>query len=176
MSKPLDLDAIRARAEAATAGPWRVGTTSSRCRVNDDKHLNWTAPASIPKGECALCYESAPVRTYKDATGAGYHIHLLTGAEWRDICSAQGVQITGNYDYEDGGVCSSEEDATFIAHARTDIPAMADEIERLRGLLREARPHVEGDWTPDCIGARDCKCGRCGLKRRIDAALAGDAQ
>ena len=49
-------------------------------------------------------------------------------------------------------------------------------IEALEGLLREARPHVEGDWTPDCIGARDCKCGRCGLKRRIDAALAGGAK
>lgn len=49
-------------------------------------------------------------------------------------------------------------------------------IETFDGLLREARPHVEGDWTPDCIGARDCKCGRCGLKRRIDAALAGGAK
>ena len=32
---------------------------------------------------------------------------------------------------------ASGEDATFIAHARTDVPALCDEIERLRAVFEQ---------------------------------------
>ena len=54
------------------------------------------------------------------------------------------------------------ESMVFIAHARTDVPAMADEIERLRGLLAEARGYV----VTGCVHANAVD-----LIARIDAAL-----
>jgi hypothetical protein len=51
--------------------------------------------------------------------------------------------VAGQWDYEEGGI-SEEADAVFIAHARTDIPALlahiraqALTIERLRAEIAE---------------------------------------
>lgn len=75
----LDLEAIKARAEAATPGPWerRITTFTS--------------------------------------------------------CGVQGPEMAI---YDEGG--HGEEDAEFIAHARTDIPALVAEVERLRQLKSDA--------------------------------------
>lgn len=55
-------------------------------------------------------------------------------------------------------------DATgkFIAAARSDVPALLDEVDRLRGLLGETTNHM-----PDDIDGVDMT----GLKRRIASAL-----
>jgi hypothetical protein len=37
-------------------------------------------------------------------------------------------------------------DATFIAHARTDVPALVAEVRRLRGLVRDAYWEAAGGW------------------------------
>lgn len=47
----------------------------------------------------------------------------------------------------------------FIAHARTDIPALLAEIDRLRELMKEAATLIDafmvhGDDTPCCEGNR----------------------
>lgn len=47
-----------------------------------------------------------------------------------DICGEDHAPITG-FDSVD-----RKPDATFIAHSRTDIPALLDEVERLRAALR----------------------------------------
>ncbi|WP_372352665.1 hypothetical protein [Streptomyces sp. KL116D] len=76
---PLDLDAIEARATAATPGPW--------------------------------CTDSWEI--YK---GAEYE----AGAEWLgETCRA-------------GEMDDSRADAEFVAHARTDVPALIAEVRRLR--------------------------------------------
>lgn len=88
MTAPLDLDAIRARTEAATPGPWAAG----RENVNE---LHWTLPANT-----------------LDRNGRRSYV-----AESESLLP----------DWE------------FIAHARTDVPALLAEVDRLRELADAAR-------------------------------------
>jgi hypothetical protein len=92
MSNPLDLDAIRARAEAATEGPWhRVGKS-----IQADVPLSDDGPSTTKWNTTVVCSVGA--------WGSG--------------------RPTG-------------EDAEFIAHARTDVPALLAEVERLQCLVRD---------------------------------------
>jgi hypothetical protein len=105
MSEQLDLEAIKARAEAATEGPWQVDKPpyalgaytggGGDCTVTVSTKLKWSS-------KCG----DEPER-------AGVFKKLLVS--WQ-----------------------SKQDAEFIAHARTDIPALIAEIERLRALVRLA--------------------------------------
>ena len=101
----LDLDAIKARADAATEGPWGV---EGRAHPGPDEHL------------------------------------VI-------------------YPVEQGGTLAfvqpSWDDAEFIAHARTDIPALIAEVERLRGRIEALHPreviavhegYGEEAWCPEC--------------------------
>lgn len=83
---PLDLAAIRARAEAATPAPWRI-----------PRKLSQLAP---------------------------------------DWTIAAGVKVVA---YVDQKRDNSEADFTFIAAARTDIPALLAEVERLNVELATAK-------------------------------------
>jgi hypothetical protein len=59
-------------------------------------------------------------------------------------------------------VCSAAyvKDSTFIAHARTDIPDLLNEIKRLReGRLKDDQRKGLGMWAP---GGYFCKCSKCG--------------
>jgi hypothetical protein len=84
---PLDLDAIRARCEVATDGPWT--TEGEVARIESGEPGAWGDPV---------------VDVVYLGHGAS-ELHL------------------------------SEEDAEFIAAARTDVPALIAEVERLRALL-----------------------------------------
>lgn len=80
-----ELQAIKARAEAATPGPWT--------NVDED------------------------------------------GEHWKSITAIEGgdpLSVTMKI-YDEGG--HSLADAEFIAHARTDVPALVAEVERLRKAL-----------------------------------------
>ncbi len=86
----LNLEAIKARAEAATPGPWAVPV------------------ANVFRVVCP---------------GAEHHnppMGLCPPYPWRVIAEPS------VYD-------PSAADAEFIAHARTDVPALVAEVERLRG-------------------------------------------
>jgi hypothetical protein len=85
----MDLDAIKARAEAATEGPWRA----------DDEH------GLMPGAAPAWCVSRS---------GAD-------GTYLSDVAYTTGTHEQG--------------DAEFIAHARTDIPELVAEVERLRFVL-----------------------------------------
>ena len=77
----LDLDAIEARAAAATPGPWEAR-----------------------------------------------HSRLVGGSDGRDLMwSMDAVEGEGSF--------VRQEDAKFAAHAREDVPAMAQEVRRLRNAL-----------------------------------------
>lgn len=82
----IDLDAIRERADAATEGPWRPGTTGVR-----------------------------------------------GGDHW--FVAAHGEAIAHIASNDGCNEAQREPDATFICHARTDVPALLAEVQRLRDEL-----------------------------------------
>jgi len=71
--------------------------------------------------------------------------------------------------------------ADFLVHARADVPALLDEVERLRGLLGEAYEELDTHSAGCrlCDGYGDpCTCGLPDLRRRIEVEIAkteGDA-
>jgi len=99
VSEPLtdeELAAIKARAEAATVGPWYVQSTTA-CFLN------------IHGG---------------DRTTDGRFLAQM------------GYDPPANDAYFDDGepqYDGADRDADFIAHARTDVPALVAEVKRLRG-------------------------------------------
>lgn len=89
-----DLDAIRARAEAAiSTGPWEA-------RHEHDEYGDWLGVDIV--------------HTYRNER----------------VCWPNQILAATNL---------SPEDAEFIAHARTDIPALLAEVERLRAERDQAR-------------------------------------
>ena len=102
-----ELEAIRRRAAAASAGPWFV-------RYLDDEYAaNLVAIATRPgptDGEDG---------SFRDGD-----------VDARDIVAATLIQNPERYvDIADH---RWDENAEFIAHAREDVPRLLDEIERLR--------------------------------------------
>lgn len=86
----LDLDAIRARANAATDGPWYTD-----------------GPWLIEDGDDYCCPKA---------------LVMVTGPD------RESIMVPERPDANDA-------DAEFIAYARSDIPALLDEIERLQAIL-----------------------------------------
>jgi len=92
-----ELAAIKARAEAATPGPWQ-----------------WTAT----KGEDDHLVSLAVHDRY------GQSLEVLGTSEWLRI---------------------EPPNATFIAHARTDVPAILAEVKRLRAVLLDIASLSDAD-------------------------------
>lgn len=170
-SEPLDLGPIRAREAAATAGPWEHSVFYLTAIVYESLLHPSRNPFGLLNGTCVYCSFDL-VRTWRDGMGRTFHVHRDSrGGDWHDITSANGESITGNYDEESGGVCSTEADADFIAHARADVPALLAEVERLQALLAEAQAWLSGarsDEFPTRRTQRDLLCAR------IEAALPKD--
>lgn len=103
MTDQPDLDAIRARADAASPGPWE------RRRYHDSE-----CAADCDKPECFLYVVTTPTGMLGDVKDmeAGEVLYL-------ERTPAEAVA-----------------DARFIAAARTDVPALLAEVERLRAQLR----------------------------------------
>jgi hypothetical protein len=128
-----ELEAIRARADAATAGPWAAMDNS-----------------------------------------------VYTGRQWRDIVAGvRGIVYPSGFTRHSGGetethygVAISDENADFIAHARTDIPALLAEVERLRGA-------GEGQCPPNvcavCYHRKDA-CAHCDKPTVTDAMVEAAAK
>lgn len=90
-----ELQAIRARADAATEGPW-TGIERGNSVVS--------------RGVATVAYDGQPRK---------------------NVCS---------------GISPKSSDAAFIAAARTDVPALCDEVER----LQDAQRWVDAEYdTPD---------------------------
>lgn len=102
--EPIDLDAIEARASAASPGPWQRGN-----RIG------------------------GPATELDDAQVYGPEMTI----------------------YDEGG--HGWEDAEFIAHARTDVPALVAEVRRLRKWLALAMTQSLGEDCPEC----EASTGRC---------------
>ena len=102
---PLNLEAIKARCEAATSGEWEVAD-------------QWVAGPS-----------RANVNAFRFPERRGSH----RSATWEE-CGGERIAET------------SRANAEFIAHARTDVPALVAEVERLREQL-EDRHHESPGWS-----------------------------
>jgi septal ring factor EnvC (AmiA/AmiB activator) len=81
----------------------------------------------------------------------------------------------GSLQYTDGSGWEHEGDLDFIAHARTDLPAALDDIDRLKAELDEARDAYA--WRLDASDqqARDLRtltAERDALQARLDEATA----
>ena len=101
-----------------TPGPWETGCWYDSAGVNDGSIPDWKPPADIKPGDCALCAnpEGRFIRAYVEE-GRSYHVHRFPDDSWRQIHAVDGTLIVGNYDYEEGGVCTNEADARLIAAA-----------------------------------------------------------
>ena len=99
---PLDLAPIRARADAATRGPWVRESTDDTDR---DIALGYDVPGQGSPNLVATCFDDA------DDDGRN----------------------------EDGPITrkQAQANAKFMAAARSDVPALCDEVERLRARLAE---------------------------------------
>ncbi len=167
---------IEARANAATPGPWRSGGFYGLARANDGDTAGWRHGAALPLGRCTFCRDAAgpcPAtlmhRGEYDAAPRAYHAHWIAaepGEGWQGISSdAAALAITGNYDYDRGGVCSTPEDSAFIVHARADVPALVAEVRRLTAALDAV--------TTEHAAALDAarREGAEGMQQRCDDAL-----
>lgn len=80
--------------------------------------------------------------------------------------------LDGEYDHELESaalVTLEQADAAFIAAAREAVPALLDEVDRLRGLLRDI---CERDLLRCiCPPAGGCECGHWDVCNRIEEAL-----
>ena len=130
-----DLEAIKARADAATAGPWEV---------EPDEEWRWLTVDT----ECDLCQGGVDLLKVvahsdeEEVTEGHRHwspSHLITASSGR---------VAGNYDYEDGGIIRHE-DTVFIANAREDIPAMLKYVAELEAELMRARSLLDGQVEND---------------------------
>ena len=110
----LDLDPIKARAEAATEGPWAPQFWRGQNQNGD-------------YGEPMIFYNDGETLSYLSAPNA---------------------------------------DVDFIAHARTDVPALVAEVERLRGRIEALHPreviaahegYEEDAWCPECRSRYPCQ-------------------
>lgn len=129
---------IEERINKATAGPWSTDFFVA-CGVfpNGKDHIEPGCCAYCGNPEAELVLERpAETDQFDDSDIKTVHVHRIKQLnDWREISSYNGTLIVGNYDYEEGGICTTKDDADFIINARTDLPDAVKEIRRLRTAL-----------------------------------------
>ena len=116
-----DLEAIKARADAATAGPWEV---------EPEHEWEWLAEDT----KCDLCKRGVELFEVVTDNDEG---EITEGHKhWSPshYIAAPREEIAGNFDYEEGGIIRHE-DTIFIANARQDVPALLEYIAELEAKL-----------------------------------------
>ena len=116
-----DLEAIKARADAATAGPWEV---------EPEHEWEWLAEDT----KCDLCKRGVELFEVVTDNDEG---EITEGHKhWSPshYIAAPREEIAGNFDYEEGGIIRHE-DTVFIANARQDVPALLEYIAELEAEL-----------------------------------------
>lgn len=103
----IDLEAIKARCEAATPGPWEWMSPP------------WTTDPRVLVRRIGDNVEASFQVIDADPSGGEYSLAIDPGGP----------------------------DAAFIAHARTDVPALVAEVEQLRKALDEARRDAKEDYA-----------------------------
>lgn len=128
---PIDLNAIRARVEAATKGPWTV--------IRDPKK-----PTRVLGIEYVVSHNHTPDAPCRDDGGADDC--PASPYKDRDI-----VKTDGCYPPNIG-------DAEFIASAREDVPALLALAEQMTRALLEAEWNDDDDYYgPRCPNCGSCR-------------------
>lgn len=122
---PEALDAMEARAAAATDGPWEVVTRTDDVMVDEGE-------------DCWFCDLGRPIVSKDDYPAEfgrpAYSMHHHQ-AEPHHIAAGK-VDVTGNYDDEAGGILRGS-DVVFIAHARAEHPALIAAVRERNEELSE---------------------------------------
>lgn len=150
MSNPIDIQAIRERAEKATPGPW-----DRKALGGDSTILSAAKPA---RNDTRI-----PTYGYGDTIrGTSYHCigypSIVDGGDAR-------------WDF----VCFNHADAEFIAASRTDIPTLCNALEAANARIAELAAFKEEIETEALDACRDIK-ERRPLKARLAAAEARIAE
>lgn len=145
-SREARLTQIRAREQQATKGPWENRVFYASAGVNDGTIPDWSNHR-IPHGQCAFCHHADTlVKAFTDADGRSMHMHRFATADeqdwWPRIYATDGTEITGPFDHANGGVCSTQADADFIASSRADIPWLLDQLAARDAQLQQIREAV----------------------------------
>lgn len=135
-AKPLDLDAIEARANAATPGPWHV-TEGPPCNVPDAPHGFGTEADGTRYTLCGM-RTASPAATVWRAN--------------RRVDPPPRARETTVHE-EIASWCLTVADAQFIRGAREDVPALTAEVRQLRADLNVA---LAAHGCVDC--ARESHC------------------
>ena len=125
------LDEIKARADAATEGPWEFG---DRLHVQGESHC-----------DCNPLRGPLVRREVMDINGEQMmaHVHRQEEARWPHGIYAKDGEVVVN-DTEEYGYMD-DFDAEFIAHARTDLPAMAAALTAVLNVHAPTTADVIGD-------------------------------
>ncbi|WP_304019994.1 hypothetical protein [Desulfovibrio piger] len=134
-----ELEKIRKRSDAATPGPW----------VSEDGGY-----------DVCLGYKPSHIR-----------IGWWSGDHEED-CNADNRRVCELSDGEHNNYKNKEEmqaNAEFIAHAREDVPALLDEIERLKKVSRYLAERIAflDEWK---LGISLCKVKECAIQSWLDEA------
>lgn len=129
---PALLQPLKDRLAAATPGPWEVVPEFDTYMIDG------------PDDECTYCQagdKPVKVEEYEEfETSPAYTVHYHAG-EAHHI-NAVGVGITGNYDYEVGGILDGK-NTEFIAHAPTDQAKLIAAIEAVGSIHFEAVAYAD---------------------------------
>lgn len=145
---------IRARVDAATEGPWVVfdmdEAEKRRGEPLNEPGQGWYFVWSEPR----LPYYGAVLEPYRENEAA--------------IGSAC-------IDDSEGGA-REQADATFIAHARTDVPLLLDEVARLRAALDRVREVIEPSGPRSAMSGSPYSTGQWDAFATVRAALDGEVE
>ena len=121
----IDIEAIRARAEKATEGPW-VLASADIFPEDREAQRNGRPYWTITEPEEGMTIRRGPM-----------------GSKHMDP-----ARVIDGAGFDADGIYGSTPDLEFIAHARTDIPALLSEIDRLRAIERAANDFIESGYDP----------------------------
>lgn len=140
MAERLDLDAIAARANVATEGPWESAYENGGLGAGA---VVWGPPGSA---------------------------HAMWGAT-RGTGEQEYGPLLALADGEYVDNPNANADGVFIAHARTDVPALVARVRELEKALREAKiRHMYYECT-SLYRQVACDCGAAEHNAKIDAVL-----
>ena len=113
----MNLDKLKELAQAATPGPWRIGSPNARCKI---RHSHGT---------------SACRYTFEGWWDDGHEVSRACDFGPEDEPSKQETLVAGTWDYEEGGIRRAE-DAAFIAAANpATVLVLIEVAEKAQAIL-----------------------------------------
>jgi hypothetical protein len=139
-----ELDAIEARIQAATPGPWEQGIEYS---YEWEIQSGYCFDCRDTEGPVAVLTGDEQLRVIEHPEDTPLHVHRYElSAEsdnWQDITSPALMARVISTERGSGSEIQFTADATFIAHAREDVPRLLDEVRRQRQVMLEWAARLE---------------------------------